>query len=603
VFRRRFASFSLSAVVLLVAATFAPLVAAQDATPGASPAASPGASPVASPGASPAAGTGETIRSIAREEYTALLTESFNFEEPQNRGGQLIQGELSDISTTNPMLVDDVYSRWIADLVSETLVNVSPVDGAIVPGLADAYEIAPDGVTYTFSLNEAARWHDGQDLTAQDFVLSLDFATAGESVFAYTSDFQNKIASYRAVDDDTLEIVSEGPIASFLYDIGNAVYPMPTHLWGDVPFTAWAADPGSTGQDPARVVGTGPFRFVEWRQGDSVTLARNDDYWDAARLPVIDEYVYRVLPDENTIVQALLTGEIDVFENIPPAQVQAVVDGENTEVRTYDTLGFNWYAPNQTLPIFQDPAVRQAMLFALDRQLIAEEIYLGFAEVANGTQPVLSPSYDPDAIETVYNFDPDRARQLLADAGWTDSDGDGTVDKDLNGDGTITEDEQLRFDFIYTEGVAIYDQMVPYMQQAWAEVGIDMLPQAIPFPTLSQRVDDGDFGVALYGFTWSPDGGQGLMYRCDAFAPEGFNAMRYCNEQYDQLDTEMSRTLDPEARIALQKDLSNIVNNDAANGVIVFRQRNSGYSVRVHNFFPTGFSFAWTIPYVWVEPQ
>ena len=581
---RRRATWSLAwvPVALLLTAAAAPVAFAQDATP---------------------AGTGETITSVSREAYYQQIREAFDFEEPASTGGQLIQGELSDISTTNPLLVDDTYSNWIASLTFETLVGISPVDGSIVPGLADRYEVAPDGVTYTFHLNQDATWHDGTDLTANDVVFSIDYATSEEGIYAYRSDVQTELASYRAIDDDTVEMVTNGQIAPFLYDVPGTVYVIPRHIWEDVPFANWQNDPGSTGQDPARVVGTGPFKFQEWVQNDHVTLVRNDAYWDPEGATVLDEYVYRVLPDENTIVQALIAGEIDIFENIPPAQVADVQNAENTEVRNYPTLGFNWYAPNHELPIFQDVAVRQAMLHALDRQLIAEEIYLGFAEVANGTQPVLSPSYAPDQIENVYDFNPDRARELLESAGWTDSDEDGTVDKDLNGDGSITEDEQLRFDFIYTEGVAIYEQMVPYMQEAWAEVGIDMLPQAVPFPTLSSRVDEGDFGVALYGFTWGPDGGQGLMFRCDSFAPDGFNAMRWCNEEYDELDTRMTQTLDPEARREVQIELSNIANNEAPNGIIVFRERNSGYSTRVHNFFPTGFTFVWTIPFVWVDPQ
>jgi peptide/nickel transport system substrate-binding protein len=245
--------------------------------------------------------------------------------------------------------------------------------------------------------------------------------------------------------------------------------------------------------------------------------------------------------------------------------------------------------------------VRQALLYALDRQLIADEIYLGFAEQANGTQPVLSPAYAPEEINTVYNYDPDLAQQLLADAGWEDSDGDGVLEKDLNGDGSIDEDEVLTFEFIYTEGVAIYEQMVPYMQEAWAAIGVDMVPLAMPFPTLQQRADDGDFGIALYGFVWGPDGGQGIMFRCDSFAPQGFNSMRYCNEEYDALDDMQLRELDPEARVDLLIELSNIVNDDAANGILVFRQEMSGYTTRVHNFFPSGFTFTWTLPYVWVE--
>jgi len=593
-------------VLVLTFGAMVPMVSAQDATPEASPMGSPmaspgaGASPVASPST---AGTGETIRSITREQYYQQIREAFQFEEPQSEGGQLIWADVTDIDTTNGLLSDDFPSAYVMGLIFETLTGVSPVDGSVVPGLADSYEIAPDGITYTFNLNQDATWHDGTDFTADDVVFSLDFAVSGESVYAYTSAVDNAVASYRAVDENTVEIVAEDVLATFLYDVTNTVFIMPRHIWENVPFAEWPQDPGSTGQDPSRVVGTGPFRFQEWAQGDSVTVVKNEEYWDPEAMPNVDEIVMRVLPDENTAVQALTTGEIDILEGIPPAQVEEVDTAEGVSVAVYDTLRFNWYAANILNPIFQEREVRQAMLYAIDRQLIADEIYLGFAQQANGTQPVLSPSYAPDQIETVYDFNPDQSRQLLDQAGWTDSDEDGTVDKDLNGDGSITDDEQLRFDFIYSEGVAIYEQMVPYMQEAWAEVGIDMLPQAVPFPTLQQRVDDGEYDVALFGFSWSPDGGQGLMFRCDAFAPEGFNSMRYCNEQYDQLDDQQLRTLDDEARRQLQIQLSNIANNDAANGILVFRQEQTGYSDRIHNFFPTGFGYIWSWPYVWVEQQ
>jgi ABC-type transport system substrate-binding protein len=195
------------------------------------------------------------------------------------------------------------------------------------------------------------------------------------------------------------------------------------------------------------------------------------------------------------------------------------------------------------------------------------------------------------------------AMQLLEEAGWVDSDEDVARDKDLNDDGEITQDEQLRFDFIYTEVVAIYDQMVPYMQQAWDEVGFDMLPQAVPFQTPPKTQDANDFDVGLLGFSWSPDAGQGIMFRCDSFRPNGFNSMQYCNEAYDELDDQQLRELDQEARRQLLIEQSNIVNDDAANGILVFRQEISGYTTRVHNFFPTGYSFIWTLPYVWVEQQ
>ncbi|MDQ3693911.1 MAG: ABC transporter substrate-binding protein [Chloroflexota bacterium] len=570
--------------ILLGALMLAPLAGAQDASPAASPVTD-----------------GEVITSISRDDYYAALDAEYAFEEAASEGGQLILADTTDIDTVNALLSDDIPTAYIVGLMFESLVGVSPIDGSIVPGLADSYEIGADGLTYTFNINPDANWHDGMPVTAEDVVVSLDFATSGESVYAYTTQMVESIASYQAIDEKTVEIVATDLLATFLYDVPGTLAVMPAHIWGEVPFSEWQNDPGSTGQDPSRVVGSGPFTFVEWVQGESATLAKNDAYWNPREVPNVDEFIFRVLPDENTAVQALTTGEVDILEGIPPAQVADVQNSGVAEVEIYDTLRFNWYSPNQLMPIFTDVAVRQALLYALDRQLIADEIYLGFAEQANGTQPVLSPAYAPEEINTVYNYDPALASQLLADAGWDDVDGDGVLEKDLNGDGEIGEDEVLTFEFIYSEGVAIYEQMVPYIQESWAAIGVAMVPQAMPFPTLQQRADDGDFGIALYGFSWSPDAGQGIMFRCDSFAPQGFNSMRYCNEEYDALDDMQQRELDPEARVDLLIELSNIVNDDAANGILVFRQEMSGATGRVHNFFPSGFTFPWSIPYIWVE--
>jgi peptide/nickel transport system substrate-binding protein len=544
--------------------------------------------------------SGEVITSISRADFYTKLKSNFQFEQSGAEGGQLIWADVSDIDTLNAALGNDSPTNYVLALIYETLVSVDPMDGTIVPGLADSYEIAADGITYTFKLNPNAKWHDGSPLTAADVAFTVDAYLSTDTGSAYTTQVGLELASAEVVDDHTVKLIAKDKLATFLYDVAGTMFIMPKHLWENVPFAQWKNDPGSTGQDPARVVGTGPFTFKSWTEGESVTLTKNADYWDPEAIPHVDEVVFRVLPDQNAAIQALLAGEVDVIERIPPASVEEVQKADNADVKNYDTLAFNWYSLNFQKPIFQDVAVRQAMMYALDRKLIAQEIYLGFAEQADGTQPKLSIAYAPDRIETIYNYDPEKAKQILEQAGWVDSDGDGIREKDLNGDGEITEDEVLRFNFIYTRGVGTYDQQVPYMQEAWTAVGIDMLPQAVPFPTLQTREESGDFDVVLWGFSWSPDGGQGTMFRCDSTPPGGFNAMRYCNPEYDKLDDQQLRELDPEKRREILIQQSNIANNDAAAGILVFRQNNDAYATRVHNFLPTGYSFYWSFPFVWV---
>ncbi|MFM9108290.1 MAG: ABC transporter substrate-binding protein, partial [Chloroflexota bacterium] len=428
-------------------------------------------SPASAQDATPeAAQTFEPLVSMNREEWAAEFKAAFPFEPAPGPGGTLIWGESSDISTTNVILAADQPTGPFLGLIFEGLTSSSPIDGQPVPGLADYWERAADGQTYTFHLNPKATWHDGKPVTADDVIFSLEAQLNPETGSQYTSTVDAAVASYRKIDDLTVEIVSDGPRANFLFDLALPV--MPKHIWESIPPAEWAADSGSTGQDPARVIGSGPFRFVEWKQGDYVTVERNPDYWDTltGQAPALDRVTLQVFPDETTLIQALKTGQIDATTSVPPAEVEGLQNTEGIAVEIYPTFDFGFYYMNldpDKTTLFQDHAVREALLRALDRQAINDNIFLGLGEVAVGTQSLLSTAYAPDRIENPYAFDLEAAKALMEEAGWTDSDGDGIREKD---------GQPFAFDMTYTEGVATFEQLVPYMQQQWKEIGVDMQP-------------------------------------------------------------------------------------------------------------------------------
>lgn len=548
------------------------------------------ASPATSPAASPVAGG---IKSITRDEYLAALQDSFDIGEPEQTGGQIIYLQTTDLRTLHPHLWTDVYSSLIGGYVYDYLAVGSAIDGTPVPSLADYWELADDGVTYTFHLAQDATWHDGEPVTADDVIFSFDVMVAEESLSVRRSTVVDALASYSKVDDHTVQLVSNGPWATFVYDTAMITGIIPQHIWQDVPVGEMGSDPGATGQDPTRVIGSGPFRFVEWVLGDHATIERNPDYRDPEYTPVIDQFIYRVVADPASAVASLQTGEVDIIE-VPPATAEELSQDPNLTITAYDTTGFNYFYANQDesrgLP-FRDVNVRRALMFALDRDVIAETVYQGYAIRAVGTQPVLSVAYAPEEIEMDYVYDPEQAATLLDEAGWT-----------LGDDGVRVKDgERLSFEFLYSEGAATYEIQIPYMQQAWREVGIEMLPTAIPFPTLIDSVNAGNYQMAISGFSWDVNGDQGTMYRCNAVPPNGFNRMRYCNPEFDELNLQSARELDPETRIDLLIAQSNIINNDAANGILVFTQDIMGNGPRVHNFMPNGYSEFWALPWMWVD--
>lgn len=342
------------------------------------------------------------------------------------------------------------------------------------------------------------------------------------------------------------------------------------------------------------MIGSGPFNFVEWQLGSQVRLERNPDYWNQENVPVIDEYIFNIVKDESSVVASLQTGETDLA-GIGPTQIDPLKESNpELQIGIVDTASFTYYMVNQDpadSPLFTDVKVRQALHFALDRDTYAEAVENGYAIRADGTQPVLSPAYAPDRMTTVYTYDPDKARALLDEAGWT-----------VGGDG-IREKDGVRFSFecLYPEGVATYDQGIPFLQQHWREVGVEMLPSAVPFPTLLDRIDTFQFEMAVLGFSWGFDGLQSVMFRCDMVPYNGFNNMKYCNERYDELDTMARRELDPAKRRELMIDAANIINDEMAIGVLVFTKAIFGASPRVHNFLPQGYSGYWWIQYTWLD--
>lgn len=559
-------------------------VSAQDASPAATPSASP-------------AGIGEKITSITRAEYFEQLDAHFEFEKPDTMGGTFVHTYTTDISTLNPIIASDVYSQMIAGWIFEGLVGESLIDGTIVPsGLADYWEIAPDGVTYTIHLNPAARWHDGESVAADDVVFTLDAVVAENSPSIRTSIVTEALASYREIDDHTVELVSKQQSALFLNNTVNQFAIMPKHIWADVPLGEMASDPGSTGQDPSRVIGSGPFLFKEWVLGSQLSLVSNTEYWDPDRVPHIDTYIFNVVEDANTQVASLQAGETD-FAAIEKSQVESLRESNpEFQFAEYETGSMSFYFFNldpEQSEIFTDVNVRRALHYALDKDLYVDSVLNGYGVRANGPQPPISPAWAPDRMRERYDFDVDKARSLLDDAGWTLGDS-GVREKD----GT-----PLKFEMTFSSSEDMYRNAVTFIQQYWREVGVEVVPKPIPFPTQLEQLDAHNFESAFIEFVWGPSGFQGAMFYCDSLPPNGFNWMKYCNERYDELDHEAMGELNEDRRIDLMIEAANIINDELPIGIFAFKQGVSAAVPRVHNFFPNSYSGSWWIQYTWMDAE
>ena len=275
-------------------------------------------------------------------------------------------------------------------------------DGSVVPGLAESWEISEDGTTYTFTLRDGVTFHDGEAMTAEDVVFSLDRARAEDTTNAQAALFAN-IVSVEAVDDTTVVVTLDGPDGAFLFDMA----------WGD----AVIVDPASAEGNATNPIGTGPFRFVEWRQGDSIELARNDDYWGE---PVaLEGATFRFISDPNAAFAAMMAGDVDAFPVFPAPETLAQFEGNpQFNVLVGSTEGETILAMNHGSEALQDVRVREAISHAINRQDIIDGAMFGYGTPI-GTH--FAP-HNPDYVDLTANsdFDPDRARELLAEAGVED---------------------------------------------------------------------------------------------------------------------------------------------------------------------------------------
>ena len=298
----------------------------------------------------------------------------------------------------------------LRDNVYEGLVRTDPA-GKVVPQLAKSWDISPDGKVFTFHL-ATARFHDGSPFTAEDVKFSYDRARDPTTVPANPhADYWAPVQSVDVVDDHTLKVTLKQFSDSFLFHMGQgsaSIVSRNTRLaTTSPPATNLAADP----------IGTGPFKFSSWNRGDSMTLVRNDDYW-GQKAP-LQKVVFKYITDPNAMNNALLAGDIDVVSGVTgPEQLGSFSSNTAFKVQEGKPTGKIMVAMNNAAGPTKDLRVRQAISYAIDRKAFIDGIEQGHAvPIGSHAVPNDSEPYYTD-LTGVYKQDKQKARQLLADAGY-----------------------------------------------------------------------------------------------------------------------------------------------------------------------------------------
>jgi peptide/nickel transport system substrate-binding protein len=489
------------------------------------------------------------------------------------KGGHLVEANISDISVLNSVLSSDTASNQVISMMFEGLL-VSKPNGDLVPGLASAMpSVSSDGKTYTFKLRPNLKWSDGQPLTSDDvlFTFNMMFAPEYKAVNSpRRSDLELNLQSITAPDPETIVFVTKNVWAPFLALHAQREI-MPKHLLGSLAPTAINTADFNAGPGAA----SGAFKFVRWDKGQQVVLARNESYWRGQSY--LDQYIIKVVPDQVTLTNQLKTGEVD-FGFVDPSLWDGLATVDNiTRLDPFGVPTFTFYAYNldpTKAPgkLFQDVAVRQALLLALDRQAMADRVYFKQATVADSVEPPISWSHV--TAKPTYTFDKSKAESMLDAAGWAKG-SDGIRAK--NG-------LQLKFNMITNQGNNQRQELLQIMQQSWSDIGVSATPQLIQFPQLvTQITNERTFDVFLVGFNFTQDPDESQLFASTSTNPGGFNGFLFKNPQVDSVLAQAATTLDQGKRKTLYAQFQNLMAEQVPAPILVFNKGLWAVSKRVEN--------------------
>ena len=496
-------------------------------------------------------------------------------------GDTFIEGSIGDASTLLPILASDSASSEINGLVYSGLVRY---DGElkIVGELAESWEISEDNLTITFHLRKGVKWHDGAPLTSADVLFTYQLYIDPETPTAYAESYM-QVTKAETPDDYTFRVTYSEPYAPALISWGMSV--LPKHLLEGKKITA---------SDLARhPVGTGPYRFVEWQGGEKIVLEANRDYFEGS--PNIKRFVFRIIPDTSTQFLELQTGGLD-FMTLSPLQYDRQTDTlafkRLFNKYRYLAFGYTYLGYNLKRPMFQDRRVRQALAYAIDKQEIINGVLLGYGEAATG--PYKPDAWVYNAEVPRYDYNPEKARQLLAEAGWSDTDKDGILDK--NG-------AAFQFTIVTNQGNDLRSKAGEIIQRRFRQVGVDVQLRIIEWATfLKEFINPGNFDATILGWSGGPEPDQFEIWHSSKTGPRELNFIGYKNPEVDMLLEKGRRIFDQAERKQIYDRFQQILAEDQPYTFLFVGEALPAVASRFYGIEPTAAGIRYNFNQ-WYVPQ
>ena len=480
---------------------------------------------------------------------------------PAQTGNTLVVGLVAEPVALDPAQVTDLNSNRVGRRVVETLVMFADDSTQVVPGLAESWTISRDGLTYTFKLRKGITFHDGTPFNAAAVKFSIERQINPEhpasklGKYPFAAYFFGNVKAVEAMDDSTVRFVLKEPRASFLAILtaGAASVVSPTAAM-------------KAGQDYATTpVGTGPFKFVAWDRGQRVVLEKNPSYW---RFPVkLDRVIFRPITDDQARLTELLTGALDLIVGTPPDFVDQLE--KDPKVTLQRQVGAHvWYLGfNNAKKPFDDRRVRQALNYAVNKEAIVRDVLKGTGAVAKG--PVLPGTWGDDVGLKPFPYDPARARQLLAEAGYPNGFST-TLWVPESGSGMQSP---VAMSTVIQSNLKAVGVTASLLTMEWGTYLAKLRTKEQEMFALSWMAGSEDPDLVLYPLLHSSQ-----------WTPVGPNRAMYKNPRFDEALTQARLTTDQAKRAELYREAQRLLHDDPPWIFIDHEVQTAAYVKRVQGF-------------------
>ncbi len=503
---------------------------------------------------------------------------------PPAYGDILVEGSIGDASNLIPILSTDSTSHQIGSLIYNGLVKYDK-DINVVGDLAEAWTVSPDGLVITFRLRRGVKWHDGHPFTSRDVKFTYEVLIDPRTPTAYAGDFL-KVKKLEVIDDYTVRMRYTEPFAPALMSWSTPI--LPRHLLEGQDIT--------TSPLSRAPIGTGPFRFHQWVEGQKIVLKANPDYFEGR--PYLDGYVMRIIPDTATMFLELRAGGIDEMNLTPlqyTRQTETPLFKKNFRKYRYLSFSYTYLGFNLRHPFFADKRVRQAIAYAINKEEIIQGVLLGLGQPATG--PYKPGTWWHNARVKTYPYDPDRARALLREVGWQDEDGDGVLEK--GGRKFVVE-------IITNQGNETRAKCAEIIQKRLAEVGIKVKIRILEWASfVNDFIGKRRFEATILGWTIPQDPDIYDVWHSSKTGPDELNFVSYRNREVDRLIEKGRGTFDQRERKACYDRIQEILAEEQPYVFLYVPDALPIVSARIHGIEPAplGISYNFIRWYVPKEAQ